>query len=248
VASLYTVYFDESGADDLSEAAVVAGFVSNVSEWEAFSEKWQAVLDEARIDYFHMVDFAHSQDQFEGWSEEKRRELLNKLLPIIHEHTFWSIGIIVFKKSFDAILSDLAKQICGNQYGLAALVCWRHLGLIMQEVDGWMDCRMEAGAKGAGALQLVHAEDSKFPSWRNEHRVLGLSFNNKRDFLPLQAADILAYELHKDIPRQFGNSSRKVRYPLENLGQKKHQWRYLQERHLVEYNEDITRQLLERLR
>jgi len=84
--------------------------------------------------------------------------------------------------------------------------------------------------------------------WRDEHRVLGLSFNNKSDFSPLQAADILAYELHKEVPRQFGNVNRKPRYPLMNLGQKKHEWHYITNEHLMELNEDVTRQLLEHLR
>ena len=246
VASLYTVYFDESGTDDASEAAVVAGFVSNVTQWEAFSVKWQEALHGAGLDYFHMVDFAQKQEQFVGWNEEERRNLLNKLLPIIHEHTFWSIGIIVFKAAFDELVSEPVKQICGDSYGVATLACWRHLGQIMKKVDGWMDCRMEAGAMGRSALELLHAEDSKFPTWRNEHRVLGLSFNNKRDFSPLQAADILAYELHKEVPRQFGNVNRKPRYPLKKLSQKKHEWHYITNKHLMELNEDVTRQASER--
>ena len=245
MASLYTVYLDESGTHPESGAAVVAGFVSNVTQWEAFSEKWQQVLTKFGVDFMHMTDLENRRRQFTGWSVATKEEFLGQLLPIIHEHTFWSMGIIVLKNSFDTLISEPVKRICGNQYGLAALACWRHLGRIVKDVDGWLDCRMESGAKGAGALQLIHAEDSKFPSWHNEHRVLGLSFNDKRIFLPLQAADILAYELYKDVPRQFGNSGRKVRYPLENLGQKKHAWHYIQDKHLRELDEDITRQLRE---
>lgn len=233
VASLCTVCFDESGTDDASKAAVVAGFVSNVSQWEAFTEKWVDVLKQAGLDYFHMVDFAHNKGQFKGWTEQRRRDLLNDLLPIIQEHTFWSVGIIVFKSVFDEVISEPVRQMLGDHYGFASLACWRHLGLVMKQVDGWMDCKMEFGARGTGALQLLYQEGSKFPTWCNEHRVLGLSFNAKRDFPPLQAADILAYELHKDVPRQFGNLNRKPRYPLMNLGQKKHQWHYLTQEALM---------------
>ena len=246
MASLYTAYFDESGTHPESDAAVVAGFVFDVTQWEAFSEKWRKVLTEFGVDFMHMTDLENRRRQFTGWSVAKKEELLNLLLPIIHDHTFRSVGVVVFKKSFDALLSDPVKQICGDQYGLATLVCWRHLGLVMQEWDGWINCTMESGAQGAGALLLIHTEDSKFTTWHNEHRILNLSFADKREFLPLQAADILAYELYKDVPRQFGKANRKARYPLRILGQKTHQWHYIQEKHLIELNEDITRQVLER--
>ena len=49
MASLYTVYFDESGTHAASDATVVAGFVSNVTEWEAFSRRWQQVLNDSHL-------------------------------------------------------------------------------------------------------------------------------------------------------------------------------------------------------
>jgi len=243
VASLYTVYLDESGTHADSDAAVVAGFVSNVTQWEAFSQGWQQVLTDSNLDYFHMSDFENRTGQFSGWQEDARRDVLNKLLSIIHDHTFWNIGCIVLRQSFDSILSSAVKQICGDAYGAAALSCWRHLGEILKEVDGWMDCSMEAGAKGSGALQLIFQEDSKISEWRNNHRILVLSFRDKRAYLPLQAADMLAYELYKQSARQFGKETRPTRYPLERLGGNKHKWVYLQEAHLREFNEDLTRQL-----
>ena len=88
MANLYTVYFDESGTHDDSEAAVVAGFVSNATKWEAFSQNWQQVLNESGLDYFHMSEFENRRGDFDGWTEERKRELLGKLLPVIHEHTF----------------------------------------------------------------------------------------------------------------------------------------------------------------
>lgn len=242
MASLYTAYFDESGTHPDSEYVVVAGFISNATEWEAFSQRWHQVLADSQIDYFHMTDFESRKGPFDGWTEEERRDLLNRLLPIIHDHTFWSIGCVVLRKWFDSHLSDAAKQICGNAYGTAALACFRNNGLVLQKADAWMDCSMESGAQGRGALQLLVEEDSKFPKWLQEHRILSLSFLDK-SAPPLQSADILAYELYKQSQRQFGQDDRPPRYPLKQLANKKGRWHYVQEAHLIELNEDITRQL-----
>lgn len=76
MASLYTVYLDESGTHDESEAVEVAGFVSNATEWEAFSEKWQQVLTKSGLEYFRMSEFESSRCQFSGWAKPAREDLL----------------------------------------------------------------------------------------------------------------------------------------------------------------------------
>jgi len=243
MASLYIVYFDESGTHDDSEAAVVAGFVSNETKWKAFSQSWQKVLADSGLGYFRMSEFENRRGQFAGWTENEKRTLLSKLLPIIHEHTFWSIGCIVLRQQFDELVSSEAKEICGDAYGFAALICWRNLGQLFQSEDAWMDCRMEAGAKGSGSLELLVEEDLKFPSWREAHRIHSLSFLDKREFPPLQAADILAYELYKQSSRIFGEEKRPVRYPLTNLSAIKHQWLYVLEKKLSDFNDDVTKQI-----
>ena len=201
------------------------------------------MLTESGLEYFHMTDFENSQGQFNGWTEDRRRALMNKLLPIIQDHTFWSIGCIVLSQWVDSILSSAVRQICGDAYGLGTLACWRHLGKIFNKHDAWMECAMETGAKGRGALQLFAEEDSKIPEWQEGHRLYSLAFRDKRIFPPLQAADILAYELYKQSARQFGQETSPPRYPLKVLGSQIHQWVYLQEEHLRELNEDLTRQL-----
>lgn len=240
-----TVYFDESGTHD-SEAVVVAGFVSSETEWEAFTERWEQVLTEAGLEYFRMSEFESSRGQFSGWTTPAKQDLLNMLLQIIRDHTFRSIGCVVMKQSFDSILSREAKIVCGDAYGLAALNCWRHLGLVLQKADVWMDCLMEDGAKGKGAIQDIFDAGSERPEWQEDYRMRSLSFEEKR-VAPLQAADILAYELYKQGLQQFGLvKKRKMRYPLEQLEKIEHQWHYVQETHLREYNEDIAKQLGER--
>jgi hypothetical protein len=243
VASLYTAYFDESGTHDSSEAAVVAGFVSNKIQWSAFSDRWQQVLENAHLDYFRMSDFENRRGQFIEWSENKRRNVLNELLSIINDHTFYSIGCVVLKKSMESLESDLVKEVCGDAYGVAALVCWRNLGQVLQKLDGWLDCSMETGAKGSSTLQLLFEEDSKIPEWQQEHRIIKLSFRDKRLFLPLQAADILAYELYKQSMRQFGDETRLTRYPLKMLSGKKGKWVYMTDELLRQAHDDLVKQL-----
>ncbi len=42
--SLLSIYCDESGIDAKNRAAVVAGYVGQVSEWGKFAKEWRAIL------------------------------------------------------------------------------------------------------------------------------------------------------------------------------------------------------------
>jgi hypothetical protein len=86
-------------------------------------------------------------------------------------------------------------------------------------------------------------EDSKILEWQQEHRIIKLSFRDKRVFLPLQAADILAYELYKQSMRQFGDETRPTRYPLKMLSGKKGKWVYMTDELLRQAHDDLVKQL-----
>lgn len=109
-----------------------------------------------------MSDFENRRGQFFEWSENKRRNVLNELLSIINDHTFYSIGCVVLKKSMESLESNLVKEVCGDAYGVAALVCWRNLGQVLQKLDGWVDCSMETGAKGSSTLHCCLKKIPKY--------------------------------------------------------------------------------------
>jgi hypothetical protein len=236
---LFSAYFDESGTHDGSPAAVVAGFVANASEWTAFSEAWQVVLDKNGITYFRMSEFESFIGRFEEWSQEQHRQCISDLLCIINKHTFWSVGCIVPRSSFDALLTDKAKRICGDAYGLAAIGCFRNLAERIKglNMDAWIDCTMEHGTVGFGALQNIVNAGEEDPEWLDSNR-MSLFSRPKYGFPPLQAADILAYELYKQSDRMFGTEKRRERYPLLKLAQQRYrQWGYVDDDELRKVNE-----------
>lgn len=238
---VFTVYLDESGTHQTSDTVVVAGFFSVASRWVKFSEEWQEALNDYQLDYFHMTDFENRQGRFKGWSTREHEDCLNRLLGIINENVIGSVGWVVSKRSFDEILSEYAKAICGDAYGLAAIGCFRSLAQIVIEEDGQAEYVMESGAEGSGALLRIYREGRKDPEWRDNNRILSLAFQDKRYFLPLQAADIMAYELYKQFLRQLGVEDRPARYPLKKLGTTLHEWHYPNDDELRSINEWLSR-------
>ena len=88
MAGWYAGYFDESGTDSKSGVVGVAGIISDVSRWEAFSVEWEAaIIDFGLKDdpgYFHMTDFEspHAAPHKDCLKKVKH-ERLNRLLDII---------------------------------------------------------------------------------------------------------------------------------------------------------------------
>ena len=136
-------------------------------------------------------------------------------------------------------MSDRAKRICGGTYGLAATACFMEMGRAIHEidVDAWIAYVFEAGDIGFGQVHKVFHLNVNDPVQKERNRLLSLRFEPKQDFLPLQAADILAYEIYRDASRQKGLHSRPERYPLRELRQTPNRWYWLGEDNLRQYSE-----------
>lgn len=225
-----TAYIDESGTHDASEVIAVAGFLSDTSKWVNFSVQWESALDDFGLSGgFHMADFANRVPPYDVWTEEERRQRLSRLLNIIKNNALVSFGVSFQKKAFDLLFSDRAKAICGGPYGLAAMNCYMDVGRKLHDLnwDGRVAYVLESGAKGAGQMSRVFLSNLNRPEQSEGLHLLSLRFERKREFLPLQAADILAYELYKQLPKTLKLDSRAPRYPLKFLAEIPHSWGFL---------------------
>ena len=197
----FTACFDASGSphDPATPFLAVAGFLSSADSWIEFSESWKVRLAEDGLEYFHMVDFAQSTNHFEGWrpQEPRRQKLLGDLVDLIKSHAFQQFGQAVRLSEHNEYLDDRFKEEFHlTAYTLAARTC---AGYVRRWLEGeGLDSTQftlvfEEGDLGQDKLKK-RLEDDGF----------GVNFRPKTDrirsgmlhrgFIPLQAADIWAYE------------------------------------------------------
>jgi hypothetical protein len=230
-------YFDESGTHAGSDAVVVAGYLSTAEQWVLFETEWKASLAEWGLDHFHMADFSNRAKEYETWTDQDRRFRLARLIGIANRHTLASIAIGIPVKSYNQIFTKHAKRFVGGPYGLAASACFMDAAKVIDAdfPSARIAYVFEAGAEGAGQVLKVFQWNYKHPDNRSRFKLLSLKFEGK-DFVPLQAADILAYELHKHLPRQIGIDSLSSRYDKLGLllDSKIRSWGYLQDQQLTE--------------
>jgi hypothetical protein len=194
--------FDASGKED-SACLVVAGFISSHEDWSSFNKEWLARLKEDDLTYFHMVDFANFKKQFaNGWqdNEPRRRRLLGDLVGIIKSHTYRLFSSSIEMHTFNTLSTENKKEYSLNAYVLAARSC-------AADVRRWQEREkftpptayaFEDGDGGKGKLEKRFLDDNlSKPVFKLKKDTVQPDGSTIRGYTPLQAADLLAYELHK---------------------------------------------------
>jgi hypothetical protein len=206
---MLTVYCDDSGTDVDSRAAAVAGYISNVAQWALFKKEWQRVLDEFGVDQMHRAELETWNGEFKevnGWNPKRRRAFLRKLQPIIRRRTKVAIGAAVIKKDFEEVMPQHLKEMYGGVYGWCAQCCIVQARVWCEkpqrQYSDPIDWIFEAGTIGQGQVNKMFESLYKNRSDRKAFHIGGWGFKGK-NVIPLQAADVIAYEVFKQTENQI---------------------------------------------
>ena len=210
--------FDASGKEDL-RCLVVAGFVSSSKDWQLFHEAWMNRLATEGLEYFHMSEFAHSTRQFKhGWKGEKikRDRLFGDLVGIIQSHAYRSFACTVEYEDFFRLSVENQKEFSMTAYSLAGRTCIKHVsdwkkrepGLSMVPT-GYV---FEEGDEGASQLSGRMWKDGyPRPHFLPKKDRVDKGGNPVNAYTPLQAADVLAYEIFRLHHDRFDPNPRFLR-------------------------------------
>ena len=155
-----------------------------------------------------MADFAARPEigkkPFCDWDKEKKGRVYNRLAGIINRNKRMGCGIVVPKDTFDKLVPPLPERL-RQTFGV------RHYPFAVKVVLGMIgDWRLGSGVtlpvkyffdrmgKGKGEIISFWDDIDSF-QWKEDIFGMeedGYSFENKAKFLPLQAADILAWQMN----------------------------------------------------
>ena len=210
-------YLDETGhsSDETQQFNGMAGLLAQKRDWERVEEKWKATLKTFGIPYFHMKDFAHFRGFFVGWSEQKRQQLLGKLWTHLESINPIPIGVIFDMDAYRSLPHQKRQQLT-EPYMLSCAAMLSLTGGMLESI----------GLKRRATI--VFSEQVQFRQCAHEFYQYAVSrdavvnkliappqFGDMRDVIPLQAADIMAYEFYKECDRQVNAPSRKPRYGFQ---------------------------------
>jgi hypothetical protein len=214
-------YFDEAGHSSSTFFVALGGCIASVESWAMFEKEWAGTLEQYQIECFHMKDFESYKKAFKRMDKETHNALIKDLLNIMNRNTDLYIGTIE-----DVEDHKLAQPPKEDPYVHCVMVC--------------MDSLASYAQRGGYSLEIIFAVQPEFqkrvkffyPQLRElggMYATLGDSdFRMPKACLPLQAADIVAYEVRKEFERHTANRPR--RWPLIQLLKKQFIWQgYLRE-------------------
>lgn len=207
----YLSFVDESGhsLDPGRNCLCLAGLIAPEEAWKAFDPEWRAACEEGGLtEPFHMMHFAARKRQFKGWTEERRRRLLGKLMAAIRNTRAIPIGSVVMLRGPDALSEPVQKHYRDSHF-----IAFQPLTFNIAVAAEFMDLR----ALGPGPVTMVYAHHPEHSNglasthhlWdalREHNRIVALFMqgyvsDSPADCTPLQAADLWAYELGHHFER-----------------------------------------------
>jgi Protein of unknown function (DUF3800) len=213
----YSAYFDES-TNEKSPILVIAGFLSTDVQWDTFKTEWTAVLKEYGLKAFHMQHFAQRSGEFVRWPEDRRRELLSKLLAIIQSRVELGVAAVVHVREFQKVFGASDAPDIGSAYTLCCTAC--HL-----EAGEWAKSKshiepisyhFDAGHQDASEAKKTFLDIKDVPE-NVVYRMGSINFEHDSASIPIQAADIAAYELWRWLDEHFADRTRHGRFPLAEI-------------------------------
>ena len=228
---MLTMYLDESYSHPPKPLIyTVAGYISEDSRWREFEKHWSGALSDEGLEYFHMSEFAQRIHIYQSWSEDRRRRVVTKLHRIIHENTLADFSISVVVKAFNEVINPDIREGFGEPHVFAVIGC-------MKSIAAWINdsalkkqerifYTFEQGSTHGSALRKVFERFLNDDRQCEMYRLEGFAFRDKKE-MPLQAADVLAYENMLEMRRLADpENTRKPRASMLNLERPESDWGY----------------------
>jgi hypothetical protein len=211
---MYEVYWDDSGTDTQSPLAIAACYISTKRGWDSFVEAFDAIRWSEGFDVFHMADFAAYHDKtkkpFCDWNYVKRNRVFRKIAEAINDNKRIGMGLAIPKSAFDKIVPHTPEWLSWRfgkyHYTFAVrslmgrIKQWRLKYGITLPMQYFFDNENRPDAREEIDMMWRDVEKrSDWAQWYGIEREDGHSFQSRSIFKPLQAADILAWQMNSHM-------------------------------------------------
>lgn len=197
---LLQAFIDDSGNSSSSEFFVLVGYLSTPEAWTQFASKWREVLNEEPVLKFFKATHVDSPRDSDVWglmSPAQRDARLSRFIKVAGDHSLRAFFVIVRRQ-------DFVETMIGSVY------------TEMEEPYHWLFIAflkmLESLERHHGDLRGIHAvfdRHDKHPQVAGQlyrsmaghmglaGRILKVTFADDIDALPLQAADLIAWQVRR---------------------------------------------------
>lgn len=199
------VFLDESGTHKGANVISVAAYVATPREWKKFTREWQRVLKPTGVRAYHASDSQNLHGEFEGWEESERDSLAKNLIPIIPRYAHGFATAIVLRDLRAALGGDVVPKVLEDQYKTCFQLVLHDVLRSIQK-NGLRDQVAVVHERNDFKEAAGKSYDFLKKYFDDNDNLAGLTFSDKYKFVPLQAADVLAYEAGKRVLNRKGKA------------------------------------------
>jgi hypothetical protein len=215
ILGMLTVYFDDSGTHAGSELTLLAGLFGNQYQWELFNDLWGKRLKESvpgkpPVQRFHMTDCYNSLNEFLRWNRTETDFFAHELGEIVFRCGLWGCATAVWTGIWNEHVTGDLRRASGDAEGgcirnsFNRTLEWaREFAGAEKEIAFVFDDRPER-KKEYEAVYEVFSDTTDAVGARPE--LVSLTFARAAKILPLQAADLFAWEFYQDELRYMKDS------------------------------------------
>ena len=200
---IFRAVTDDSAAESGDRRLFLAGYLLPAEVWAEFSEAWDRELRrKPSINYLKMAEAQNLRGQFRHWKVEQKDKKLRRLADVIRRYNPASYEFSVSRTAFENIYKPCAPYGLGKPHfvGTFAIV-----GMVTKFIadTGLPDIKIEFifdRQDGVSSdIRLVFDYMSENLSDAQQRLIKSdPAFEDDMDFLPLQAADMLAWHLRRE--------------------------------------------------
>lgn len=196
-------YFDRSEVPKYG-AVTVAGWLTTGERWGLFEQRWREILHEFGVSQLHMTDYEGGHEEFRGWLPAKKAQFMQRLVGVLRVADPLGVSVGLMKADFDAVLTQDQQRVVPAFAVCAVNAIGRMMRWVKdQGSDQPIEFVLEAGDEGTGKI-LDGIAKARKKSAEFDSRILSVDREKKGNVWGLEAADFLAYEAAKQLPRTTG--------------------------------------------
>ena len=188
-------YFDESYD---ANVLCIAGYSFTSQAARAMDEAWRKMLiRNHRLPYFRMSACNAKQDPFDRLTKDECIEVATEAINLINKYAQMGFAVTVDQNAFDKIVTlrgfvSTAYEFCSWIGLTAANEHARH-----HSPSGGMSFFFEAGFKHQALANRMMTNLFSNPNLKAYYRYKSHTFMDKKECVPTQAADMLAWQWYK---------------------------------------------------
>lgn len=197
-------YFDDSGTHGSSEVVVWGGLMGTESQWVRFQKDWSAKLarplpGKPPLRRFHMAECEARNGEFRGYSDAEKDAVIHDFRQIILDAGVYGYAAGVVIADWNEIIGSKSVGRFSDADFFCMTLCVLNAARFArdftedQSISLAFDDRKEHSE--ANKLVLSIFEEASNTHTGSEH-VAGMSFLPNGKFVPLQGADMIAWETY----------------------------------------------------